>query len=60
MAVPTRKVGKRRKRMRASHHGLALRQLRPCARCNRPGPSHRVCENCGHYGGREVFDKEAV
>jgi large subunit ribosomal protein L32 len=59
MAVPKRKVGKARKRSRAAHHGLALRHLRPCARCNQPGPSHRVCANCGHYAGREVVDKEA-
>lgn len=59
MAVPMRKISKRRTRMRASHHALNAKNLRPCTRCTHPGPGHRVCGNCGHYGGREVIDKEA-
>lgn len=59
MAVPMRKISKRRTRMRASHHSLNAKNLRPCTRCTHPGPGHRVCGNCGHYGGREVIDKEA-
>ena len=59
MAVPMRKISKRRKRMRASHHGIAARHLRPCGRCGTPGLSHRICANCGHYRGREIIDKEA-
>ena len=59
MAVPMRKISKRRTRMRASQHARSARNLRPCPRCTHPGPGHRVCGNCGHYGGREVIDKEA-
>ncbi len=58
MAVPMRKLSKRRTRMRASHHALSARSLRECDRCGHMGPGHRVCANCGYYAGREVVDKE--
>ena len=58
MAVPMRKLSKRRTRMRASHHAITARNLRACARCSYMAPPHRVCPNCGHYRGREVVDKE--
>jgi len=58
MAVPMRKISKRRSRMRAAHHALLPRNLRPCARCGTPAPSHRVCPKCGYYRGREIVNKE--
>ena len=58
MAVPMRKLSKRRTRMRASHHALTPPNLRECARCGHPGPGHRVCGKCGHYAGREIVNKE--
>ncbi|MDF1701973.1 MAG: 50S ribosomal protein L32 [Planctomycetota bacterium] len=58
MAVPMRKISKRRTRMRASHHAISAKNLRDCARCGTPGPGHRVCGNCGHYRSREVVSKE--
>lgn len=58
MAVPMRKLSKRRTRMRASHHAMTPRNLRDCARCGHPGPGHRVCGKCGHYAGREIINKE--
>ncbi|MDA1193840.1 MAG: 50S ribosomal protein L32 [Planctomycetota bacterium] len=58
MAVPMRKISKRRSRMRASHHALSATNLRGCARCGTPAPGHRVCGKCGHYGGREIVAKE--
>ncbi len=58
MAVPMRKLSKRRTRMRASHHALTPRNLRACDRCGTPGPGHRVCDKCGYYAGREVISKE--
>ena len=58
MAVPMRKLSKRRTRMRASHHALTPRNLRECTRCGHMGPGHRVCGNCGHYAGREIINKE--
>lgn len=32
--------------------------LRACARCGALGKPHTVCENCGHYAGREVIEKD--
>jgi large subunit ribosomal protein L32 len=58
MAVPMRKLSKRRTRMRASHHAMTPANLRECPRCGHPGLGHRVCGKCGHYRGREVVDKE--
>ncbi len=58
MAVPMRKISKRRTRMRASHHALTPKNLRSCDRCGYMGPGHRVCKNCGYYGGRAVVDKD--
>ncbi len=57
MAVPKRKLSKRRSRMRASHHALSPRGLSTCSRCNYERPPHRVCPNCGFYDGREVVAK---
>ncbi len=58
MAVPMRKLSKRRTRMRASHQSIPGPTLTPCERCNTMRPSHRVCPKCGHYAGREVIAKE--
>ncbi|MDJ0973583.1 MAG: 50S ribosomal protein L32 [Planctomycetota bacterium] len=58
MAVPMRKLSKRRTRMRASHHALSAKNLRECPRCGYMGPAHRICTNCGYYAGREVINKE--
>ena len=58
MAVPMRKISKRRTRMRASHHAITAKNLRDCPRCGTAGPGHRVCGNCGYYRGREVVSKE--
>ena len=58
MAVPMRKLSKRRTRMRASHHALTPRNLRECPRCGHPSPPHRVCNKCGHYRDREVVAKD--
>ncbi|MDP6850299.1 MAG: 50S ribosomal protein L32 [Planctomycetota bacterium] len=32
--------------------------LRECSRCGSPGRPHTVCDNCGHYAGREVVSKD--
>jgi large subunit ribosomal protein L32 len=58
MAVPMRKLSKRRTRMRSSHAAMTPPNLRACERCGTPGPTHRVCARCGHYRGREIVSKE--
>jgi large subunit ribosomal protein L32 len=41
--------------MRRSHHHIDPKQIRYCPRCEQPVLPHRVCGNCGHYKGHEVF-----
>ncbi|MCP4091943.1 MAG: 50S ribosomal protein L32 [Planctomycetes bacterium] len=58
MAVPKRRCSKSRARkgraaMKAPH--VAVRE---CERCSSPGRPHTVCNNCGHYAGREVIVKD--
>jgi large subunit ribosomal protein L32 len=31
-----------------------------CPRCNQAVMPHRICPNCGHYGGRQVIDREGI
>ena len=58
MAVPKRRLSKHRKRTRRAHHNLTALQLVRCTHCNAAIPGHRVCNNCGHYGSREVVSTE--
>lgn len=65
MAHPKRRTSKHRKRIRRSHLALALPAPQHCPRCGSASRSHRVCDNCGHYGfqkggeqGVEVLVKE--
>ena len=58
MAVPKRKQSNSRTGMRRSHHGLKAKQLHACPKCGTMIPSHVVCPNCGHYGGRTMVETE--
>jgi large subunit ribosomal protein L32 len=58
MAVPKRKQSNSRTGMRRSHHGLKAKQLQACPKCGTAIPSHVVCPNCGHYGGRTIVETE--
>ncbi len=44
-------TGKRR-----AHHGLEESSFVACEKCGEMKLPHRVCENCGTYGKREVID----
>jgi large subunit ribosomal protein L32 len=56
MAVPKRRTSKAKKGHRRSHHNLgAGKGVQYCPRCNEPVLPHRVCENCGHYRGRDAL-----
>ena len=55
MGLPKVKLSKGRKGRRRSHLALVPIQLQPCPQCRRPRQPHRVCPNCGSYGGREVI-----
>jgi large subunit ribosomal protein L32 len=64
MAVPKRKISKSRKNLRRSHLGLRTASLGRCPRCNQAAMRHRICPNCGYYGGksdgRTVIDREGL
>ena len=44
--------------MRRSHDALKAKQLQACPKCSTPKPSHVICPNCGHYGGRTIVETE--
>ena len=59
MAVPKRKTSKRTKAQRNSHAFLTPTGVGTCSNCGYVRPPHRICPNCGYYGKREVFAKDA-
>lgn len=58
MANPKRRHSKSRARIGRAAVKKPSVNLRACARCSAMGPPHSVCENCGHYAGREVVEKD--
>ena len=55
MAVPKRKVSKaRRDKRRSSTWKLAMPGMVKCSKCGKYVLAHRVCKDCGYYGGKEV------
>ena len=44
--------------MRRSHQALAMPNRSPCPQCGAPKEPHRVCPECGHYRGRQIFEVE--
>jgi len=60
MAVPKGKTSKaRRDKRRSSVWKLETPSLVKCKHCGELITPHRVCGNCGYYGGKEVVKKEA-
>ncbi len=56
MAVPKRKVSKaRRDKRRSAVWKLDLPGMTKCPKCGEFILSHRVCKNCGNYGGKVVL-----
>ncbi len=54
MAVPKRKISKRRRDIRRSHDALKPVGLVECPNCHELKRPHRVCASCGTYKGEEV------
>ena len=54
MAVPKQKQSHSRTTKRRSQHKAAVPTLNSCPQCHEPRRPHRVCGNCGFYGGRVV------
>lgn len=54
MAVPKRKLSRRRSNARRSHDSLNVPLAGICPQCNQPKPVHRACPHCGYYKGKRV------
>jgi large subunit ribosomal protein L32 len=55
MGVPADKTTKSKRDMRRSHLALKIPNSSTCPNCSELKHSHRVCEHCGYYNGREVI-----
>ena len=57
MAVPKKKTSKAKTRARrASNWSLNAPARSTCPQCGQVKVPHRVCGECGHYGGRQVIE----
>lgn len=55
MAVPKQKQSHARTNKRRSQHKIDAPRIATCPQCHAPRLQHRVCANCGTYGGREII-----
>jgi large subunit ribosomal protein L32 len=58
MPTPKRKTTKSKSRHRAAHWKATPPTFSDCPQCHQPKLPHRVCANCGYYGGRQVIEVE--
>ncbi|HJQ21567.1 MAG TPA: 50S ribosomal protein L32 [Gemmatimonadaceae bacterium] len=56
MAVPKRRTSKRKKRARNTHKKAPAIVLQKCPKCGAMKRPHRVCQECGYYGGRQAVE----
>jgi large subunit ribosomal protein L32 len=57
MAVPKKKMSKSKTRSRrASAWALKAPARSTCPQCGQVKVPHRVCGECGHYGGRQAIE----
>ncbi|MFA6860800.1 MAG: 50S ribosomal protein L32 [Bacilli bacterium] len=56
MAVPFRRTGVTKKRLRRQHLGLKAVNVSACSNCGAMVKPHHVCPNCGYYDGKKVMD----
>ena len=59
MAVPQEKTSKRVRNQRRSHHALKKPNVQACSNCGALTMSHKVCNQCGHYKGKEIKQVES-
>ncbi|MFQ5794771.1 MAG: 50S ribosomal protein L32 [Candidatus Bipolaricaulia bacterium] len=55
MAVPKYRVSKSQGRKRRTHYQLGPVTVTECPHCHEPKLPHRICTNCGYYGGKQVI-----
>jgi large subunit ribosomal protein L32 len=56
MPLPKRRHSRQRGRKRRTHWKLEAPAPVDCPHCHKPKLPHRVCPNCGWYGGRAVME----
>lgn len=56
MAVPKKRTTKSHQLKRRQNIFLVKPNLTKCSHCGSFTLSHRVCQNCGYYAGREVLN----
>ena len=58
MAVPKRKTTRAKRDSRRAHWKGEPPTYSTCPQCRQPKLPHRVCANCGYYGGRQAVEVE--
>jgi large subunit ribosomal protein L32 len=58
MAVPKRKHSRSRRDKKRANWKLKTKAMAKCNHCMQPIIPHRICPNCGYYGGVEVIQIE--
>jgi large subunit ribosomal protein L32 len=56
MAVPKQKQSHSRTNKRRSQHRIDAPTVNECPHCHSARRPHRVCPECGYYGGRQVLE----
>ena len=58
MGTPKRKKTRSRRDMRRAHHDkVTAPNVVACPNCGEMMLPHRVCQECGHYKGREIHKR---
>jgi len=60
VALPKRKHSRSRRDKKRTHQVRRQPARSRCPRCGQTTLPHRVCDNCGHYAGRQVVEVEGV
>ena len=56
MAEPKKRLTSTRSGNRQSHDALKSVSYGYCSHCKESILPHKVCQNCGYYGGKKVID----
>jgi len=59
MAVPRSRVSNRRKNSRRAHDAKNPQNVSNCPSCGNARQPHTICQSCGSYGKRVIFEKES-
>ena len=60
MAVPRKRQALGRTHRRRSHHALSAPTRSICSNCKSVKMPHRICNSCGHYGGRQIIEAKTA